>query len=347
MSSIIPFDAGGNGVPAHIKAAYSAGLNNDLAGGVSGGYPILSLKGKVWHLVEGGERTLITQPGSDDPQTSIEVVIVKANPHLSKIYYPNGFDDGSGEKPTCYSNDSIKPAPDAQVPQCKTCAACPNNVWGSKITENGNKGKACTDSRRIAVVGVGDYEKPALLRVPAASLKPLAQYSDMLNKKSAPYQAVITKLGFDHSVAHPQLTFKPIGWLPADDFETVMDLSRKDIVEQIVGMSGGGAHADAPDDLDALGAAPAHVAPAQKAAAAPAKPPVKPATAASAPAKKASRFSMSVDDVQVAMTAGKAKPEPEAAPVTKPATPAPSVDHDALMAEANASLDDVLAGLDD
>src|SRR5690606_11680321 len=108
------------------------------------------------------------------------VVIVKANPNLSKTFYKNGYEEGSAEKPTCYSHDGLKPAADAAEPQASACLACPHNVWGSRVTENGSKGKACQDYRRLCVVPSGQLDRPMLLRVPAGSLKDLVAYGDML-----------------------------------------------------------------------------------------------------------------------------------------------------------------------
>lgn len=238
MGQVVPFSEDSVALPAHLRGTFGDTQNNELSGGVSTGYPIISFKGKTWSLREGGESTVIMRPGTDDePASSLEVVIVKANPNLSKVYYPNGYSEGSDEKPACYSNDGLHPAGDAQHPQCSNCAACPNNAWGSRITENGSKGKACSDSRRVAVAPSGELNRPMLLRVPAATLKDLAQYADMLTRRNAPYQAVVTKIGFDTSVAHPKLTFKATRWLEAAEAAEVAKLMNAEIIGTIIGTS--------------------------------------------------------------------------------------------------------------
>lgn len=311
MSNLVPVE---NNVPAHIAARFGGVANTDLSANVGmGGYPIISCKGKVWHVVRGDERTLITND-EGDPRSNLEVVIVKSNPHLSKVFYQSGYEEGSQAKPTCYSNDGTRPADDAQTPQAEKCAVCPNNVWGSRITDNGSKGKACSDSRRLAVAPVADLENPMLLRVPAASLKDLTAYAEMLTRRRAPYQAVVTKVGFDHSVAHPQFTFKVVRWLTDEEADTVARVMESDLVASITGMA----------------AEPAIEG----------TPPARAVETAAKPEPKAKPAA-----------ARKAEPAPKAAPVMEeeevpaPVTDKPRSRVDAVLADANASLDDILASL--
>ncbi len=256
MNKLIPFNEDTNTLPAHLREAFGDISNNDLAGGVSSGYPVLSFKGKTWSLREGGVSSIIEdvdKNGDAIPASSIEVVIVKANGHLSKVYYEGGYTEGSDEKPACYSNNGNSPEADAVNPQSTTCALCPHNQWGSRISENGSKGKACSDSRRMAVVPNGELGRPMLIRVPAASLKDLGAYSQLLTRRNAPYQAVATRIGFDPTVAHPKLTFKALRWLDAAEAAEVRTTMQSDVVAQIIGAD----HAS----VAALPPRPAHVEP--------------------------------------------------------------------------------------
>lgn len=207
--NIIPFESAK--VPAVITQMFGNAAGDLVGTAASGGFPVVSIKGKVFHIQRGDERTLITKPGEDDPAASIEVVIVKANPNRSKVFYANGYQEGESAKPNCYSNDGIEPAADAQEPQSKKCATCAHNQWGARVTSDGRKAKACSDSRRIAIATVDTPADPMLLRVPAASMKAMEDYGKQLAARGLPPQAVVTKIGFDYSVAHPQLTFKPVG----------------------------------------------------------------------------------------------------------------------------------------
>lgn len=230
MSQIVPFETG------KVPAVFAGLFPLEKLGGVSGGYPIISIKGKVFTKVTGDDREIIKKSGEDDPASSIEVVILKQNPQLSKVYYAGNYTEGSDEKPECYSNNGLTPEQDAVNPQAKKCAICPHNQWGSRITENGGKGKSCSDSRRIAVAPLGMPNDPMLIRVPAASLKAIDQYGDSLVKRQVPYQLVVTKIGFDYSVAHPALTFKALGMVDEDSAAAIVETLNGSTVDRIIGL---------------------------------------------------------------------------------------------------------------
>ncbi len=329
-NALIPFKDDGK-LPAHLQGA-AAVHNDELAGGVSSGYPVLSFKGKTWSLREGGSSSIIMKPDDEDEvASSLEVVILKANPHLSKVYYESGYTEGSDAKPTCYSHNGIAPAADAERPQCATCAMCPHNAWGSRISENGSKGKACSDSRRVAVAAAGDIARPMLLRIPAATLKDLAGYAQMLTQRNAPYQAVVTKIGFDPTVAHPKLTFKAVRWLDADEYAEVQSVMETETVRQIVGAEA--APARAVDAIAHLAPKPAHVEPAP----APEKP-------------KAATFGKKPAAPAPAPEAEAEAPKPKKTLATKAAAPKaepPKSKAAEKLVEVSDDLDAALAGLDD
>jgi hypothetical protein len=333
MGELTLFDSGA--VPAHIANIFGdAGINDDLSAGVGVSFPIISIKGKTFHVVSGDERTLITNDDGD-AKGSIEVVILKSNRAISKVFYANGYVEGSNEKPTCSSNDGIAPAADALEPQCNKCQICPQNVWGSRTTESGAKGKMCSDSRRIAVASPNDLENPMLLRVPAATLKELTAYSDMLTRRRVPYKAVITKIGFDHSVAHPKLTFKAVRFLTNAEAEVVVEVLERPIIDEIVGL------ARSEPVLDIAGAPPALLMGAPK-------------TTAKTTAKSAIKNAVTVTEAEIAEVLDpNAEPEPEqkTAPKAAPkpaakAAPKPAAKPVLKVVEDDASLTDILNSLE-
>ena len=234
MTNIVPFNK------SSMPSTLGSGMFDttpDLV--VAGGFPVISIKGKVFHILRGDEATLLTRDvdGDEVPAPSIEVVMVDANRNVSKTYYEEGYTEGSTEKPDCYSDDGIAPAPDAQTPQCTSCAACQWNQWGSRISESGAKAKACADLRRIAVASPSDLEDVMLIRVPAMSLRPLGDYQSKLSKHGAALQEVVTRIGFDPSAAHPLLTFKPVGFLSEmADLEKIKEMMATPTVKQILGI---------------------------------------------------------------------------------------------------------------
>lgn len=235
MSNIIPFDQAQ--LPAYLKAIDPSTLNADLTAHAGGGFPVISIKGKVFAIVRDGERSIIPNP--KDPESaasSIEMVIIKANKGTSKVFYAKGYTEGAENvKPDCFSNDGTRPDASVEVKQCATCAACPKNAWGSKVTENGKKGKACSDSVRLAVATPDMLNDPYMIRVPAASIRNLGEYGNMLKKRGVGYTMVVTKIGFDIESPTPLLTFKPVGFLPAEAYEEVKEMASSDVVQNILG----------------------------------------------------------------------------------------------------------------
>jgi hypothetical protein len=265
--NIIPFDQAGK-LPAFLKSFDIAALNADLTSHAGGGFPVISIKGKVFAVVRDGERVVLPNPKDpESPATSIDVVLLKANKGTSKVFYLKGYDpkDSEGAKPDCYSADGIAPAADAQNPQAKKCATCAHNQWGSRVTEKGaTKGKACSDTVRMAVAAAGQLNDPMLLRVPPASIKALGEYGQMLAKRGVGYSMVVTKVAFDQEAESPKLTFKPVGFLDDAGFAEVQEMVSSDLVQNILGSSAMATEfqapavaAEAPEEAPAQAAKPA------------------------------------------------------------------------------------------
>jgi hypothetical protein len=265
--NIIPFDQAGK-LPAFLKSFDIAALNADLTSHAGGGFPVISIKGKVFAVVRDGERVVLPNPKDpESPATSIDVVLLKANKGTSKVFYLKGYDpkDSEGAKPDCYSADGVAPAADAANPQAKKCATCAHNQWGSRVTEKGaSKGKACSDTVRMAVAAAGQLNDPMLLRVPPASIKALGEYGQMLAKRGVGYSMVVTKVAFDQEAESPKLTFKPVGFLDDAGFAEVQEMVSSDLVQNILGSSAMATEfqapavaAEAPEEAPAQAAKPA------------------------------------------------------------------------------------------
>ena len=239
MANIIPFDSTKN-LPSFLKKVDVAALNNDLTAHAGGGFPVISIKGKAFAVVRDGEREILRNP--KDPEaaaTSLDLVLIKANKGTSKVFYIRSYDkDSEGQKPYCYSNDGITPGADAQNKQASKCATCKHNQWGSRVTEKGaSKGKACSDSVRIAVAPAGQINDAMLLRVPPASIKALGEYGRVLAKRNVGYNMVVTKVSFDMEAESPKLMFKPVGFLDDDGFGEVQEMMESDLISNILGSS--------------------------------------------------------------------------------------------------------------
>jgi len=213
--------------------------NDELGQGVASSYGVIGYRGKVWSTKYQGKETPLMREDGDGPRGSIEVVLVKAAGAIAKIFYKNGYQDGANAAPDCWSSDGVKPDMGAQQKQASTCANCPMNAWGSRVTEAGKPGKACADSRRMAVVPLNDlanelFGGPMLLRVPAASLKDLKAYGDLLDGYGYPYYAVATRISFDPKEAFPKMVFSAMRPLTDDEGMHVKELRNDKRVATVV-----------------------------------------------------------------------------------------------------------------
>lgn len=215
---------------------------DDLSSGVQSSFGMIGYKGKVWSVRYRGDEQLLMRDDGDGPRNSIEVVILKAATVISKIWYEEGYVEGSTAPPDCYSNNGIRPEAASTKPQCETCAVCPRNQWGSRITPAGKQGKDCSDSKRLAVVPLEDLNNeifggPMLLRVPAASLQDMAIYGQKMQQWGYPYFAVGTRIAFDANEAYPKFLFNAIRPLDDEEAEIVLSLQESHTVQRILSES--------------------------------------------------------------------------------------------------------------
>ena len=330
MSNLIPFDSAPS---TKLAVAIPKDLFNveDMLTGMSRGFPVISIEGKNWSIKRGDTKEIIRRPNVDgelEPARSIEVVILRSNKGTAKVFYAKKYTPGSVEKPDCYSNDGVAPAADAVNAQAKKCAACPHNQWGSRITDEGKKAKACSDVKRLAVAAPDTLNDPMLLRVPATSLGNWDEFVKVVvGRGYAPLQCK-TRISFDPEATHQLLQFKPLGVFGGDVVAEAIQAASTQTVEDIIGGTPTAAE-------ETNGSAP-EAAP--KAAAKPA--PVE--EEAPAPAPKKSAKPAAVPEEAEAAPKAKAKVEVEAE--AEEEAPAPAPKKVAKVVEVD---DDITAGLDD
>lgn len=304
-------------VPAHLanRVGTPSVLSQALTGGLGNGgesFPRISIKSSRFRIVEGDTETVLDA-------TYIDVVVVGANPRLSKTWYAKAWTkDAEPSAPDCFSLDGIGPDQQSTDPQNDLCASCPQNAWGSKVTPTGQQIKACSDNKRLAVVSADDPSGPVyLLSVTPAALKGLNQYQKELSVRGIPPEIVKTRVSFDVDASFPKLKFGFGGFLEADTQEVVDGLFGTVHVKEITGES-----IRQPVAVPAIAAAPVAPKPAVKVA------PVEEPAPAPAPA------------VAATPKRGFGASKPVAAkPVTKPAAAAPA------DTQAATSLADEIAAL--
>lgn len=349
MSAIIPFGQG-TVAPAYLTNRKAlASINQDVVSNGLG-YPVLSIKGKVFTLVKDREKKVLTRPNPDDPDEqeaiqSLTITVVRAN-SKSRVFYAKAYQEGAeGEaaRPDCYSPDGVAPGPDARNPQAKKCQACQHAVWGSKVSTDGQgsgKGTACSVNTRIAIVDptkLGDENPESyLLRVPAGSRSNFADLVKTADARGIPYNALAVKIAFDKEAPSPKLTFRPTGLLSDEAYDKIQKMFDSDVTKAMVGLI----------ELKQE----EHDEPEQKALPKPEEDSMDAAfDALTKPAAKAKPDPVSADDLGAALGETKKtttrKPKAEAAPAPAPAPTAPVVnttDDDLL-----GGLDSLLGGLDD
>ena len=219
-------------------------LVDDLGAGITGGFGHIGYKGKVWSVRYRGSEITLMRPDGDGAMNSIPVVILKASTVLSKIWYEKGYVDGSNQAPDCFSANGVVPDAASTKKQSVTCATCPKNVWGTRVTDQGmSKGKACSDSKRLAVVPLDDLRNetfggPLLLRVPPASLQDTSIYSSTMQKLGYPYYAIGTRIAFDTKEAYPKFVYSAIRPLDSTEARIVKEMRDDPMVTRILAETG-------------------------------------------------------------------------------------------------------------
>lgn len=244
---LIPFESVSN-----LPALNGPGNLGDMLAHASSSYPVLSLKGKKFTRVAGGEKKTFMNP--KDPSSHaqyLDVIILATSKIKPRVFYGTAYnpDEAEGRKPDCMSSDGVKPDANAEKPQCATCAACPQNVWGTKKRGDGTmgKGKACDETIRMAVASPGALNDPMLLRVPPGSLKAVPELAKFLKARKINYSfQVVTRVSFDPEADAQKLVFTPTGAVPPDYLPQVVEASQMEVTQKIV--DGDGAEFEMADE---------------------------------------------------------------------------------------------------
>jgi len=250
------------GLPAYLKNAQDD-ATNALAGTGEGGLGArrISIKGGVFREFIGGKEYRVSE------ERSMNVVIIKAAPKVSRIYYAGSYTEGEAVSPTCWSSDSQRPDEKvkAENKQAATCLNCPQNIKGSGQGDS----RACRYQQRLAVVLDGEVNKEEVyqLVLPPTSVfgdgekgkLPLQAYARHLKNHGTPITGVVTEMRFDTASPTPKLVFKPVRPVSEEEFEIIQTL--KDSSEATAAITLTVAQTDGVKDKPKLGFAK----PAQKA----------------------------------------------------------------------------------
>lgn len=112
-------------------------------------------------------------PGEDEdnPESATDITGVIIHHHPINAYWREKY-AGGNEQPDCSSYDG-KTGIDRETGECKNCATCPYNQFGSD--HDGGTGKACKNIHRVYILREGN-PVPIILALPPTSLKGMRDY---------------------------------------------------------------------------------------------------------------------------------------------------------------------------
>jgi hypothetical protein len=218
MSNITLFSSAN--VPAFARNNELSDTARALTGGGAGvSTKRISIKGGVFRLLAGGKEVAAIE------DRHLDVIIVRAAPKVSRIFYAGAYNADAIVRPDCWSNDGEKPDASITAPQSNACMGCPQNEAGSR---NGNS-RACRFQQRLAVVLANNPEGDVLqLTLPATSIfgkeegdkRPLQAYARYLAAQTPPVnpEQIVTRMKFDTKAESPKLFFAPTRWLTDDEY---------------------------------------------------------------------------------------------------------------------------------
>lgn len=121
----------------------------------------------------GGGQFFSTRGGiltwQDAPMPDNQMAVIIVDSVLENVFYEGRYDPDQPQSPTCFAfgrdEKTIKPhdvVVEAGTAQHESCAGCPHNEWGSADT---GRGKACRNTRRLAMIPAGTFDKLGKLQL--------------------------------------------------------------------------------------------------------------------------------------------------------------------------------------
>lgn len=215
-------------LPDYLKEVELDDVTKALSGGGA----------QVKRIALGNNRFVLKVNGSEISKTNsdkLEVVIVNASKHISRVFYAKAWDPkGDVAPPDCWSNDGEKPDASIAEPQAASCAGCPQDINGSG---QGNT-KACRKNRRIAVALASDLDGDVYqMTLQSKSIfydmkdpgdlehMPFNQYAKYVGTQGYNLINLVTEMRFDEDSTVGKLFFRPVRFLEKHEWEKAKALS--------------------------------------------------------------------------------------------------------------------------
>jgi len=172
---------------------------------------------------------------------------------LENVYYEGGYDADVPQAPTCYAfgRDEATMTPHQKVwdkgnQQCGASKLCQGCQWNEYGTAEKGKGKACRNTRRLAIIVAGSYDKKgeltliededhfntsalAFMKLPVTSTKGFAAYVKQLGTvmKRPPF-AMITEVSVvPDAKSQFKVLFEAIGPVPDELIATMIKRNKE------------------------------------------------------------------------------------------------------------------------
>lgn len=242
------FDQPSLAIPSHISTFF--GEESNVAERAS--FNSLNVTGKVWSVTVNGENTKLTKQDADGDEVPISimrVVVLDYGKRRGRSYFEGNYDPNATSKPKCWSDDGITPSAQVAEPVASKCDGCPMSVKGSKISDNGKAGTACSQHRILVVVPANKLDFPALRfklavtsdydgqspDLQAAGWYAFSNLLDLMRSKGVQHTAtMVVKMKFDANAAYPKVIFSPDRWLSEPELVQIRGRVKSDEVQNLI-----------------------------------------------------------------------------------------------------------------
>lgn len=180
----------------------------------------------------GTQSGALSLDGSRVPGNKMDVIILDSI--YENTFYKGRFDPDNPSPPVCFAlgrgGTELAPHENCEEPQSDICEECPMNEFGSSDT---GRGKACKNSRRLAVIDE-DMGEIRYLKIPVTSVKNWSGYVKALaaSKRRPPF-GVITEISLvPDSKTQFKMEFKFVEEAGADLIQAVME--KREMAAEII-----------------------------------------------------------------------------------------------------------------
>lgn len=164
---------------------------------------------------------------------SNELDVIALDSVLENAYYGSKYDPDNPQPPVCYAfgrvDEELAPHADCVEPQAERCKGCAHNEFG---TADNGKGKACKNTRRIAVLPGDALDAETLSKAEVAYIRPpvtsVKGWSSFVKTVAAldnlpPFGVVATLSTVPDDKSQFKVTWQKKGLVPRDLLPTLMD----------------------------------------------------------------------------------------------------------------------------